>query len=293
MNTLEVLEKIFDVVRIIDPVSKKVEYNNGNTFFGNINHDKCFNHWQRNTACDNCVSIRATKEMRTVVKLEMINGKTFIVIASAYEHEGQTKAIELIKDITENNIFEIFNGFDPKEYNKLIDSLNEFVITDELTQVYNKRYVLEHLPVDLRNAYFSKESIAIIMADIDDFKLINDTYGHLFGDDVLHDLGRLFKKNLRGKDDWVARYGGEEFIFCVKGLDGDSLWNLCERIRLLVADSKFESEGVSVKFTISLGAILVSEVKEIDERKYINIADKQLYIAKQSGKNKCVIHKEV
>jgi len=289
MDHIVFLSKIFDYVRVVDPDERHVDYAVGDDHFHVISHGNCYDVWQRKKVCDNCISIRAVQENKTKVKFEMTSGRTFLVIAAPYDDDGKRKSVELIKDVTENNIFDFFDSLEQREYSEIIEDLNQYIITDELTQVFNKRFVQEHLPIDIKNAYFEKTSLSIVMADIDFFKDINDNYGHVSGDEILAGLGLLFKKSIRGADDWVARYGGEEFIFVFKGLNTEVLIGLCERIRLSVENHVFLIKDESIKLTISLGGLILEEAILEDDKTLIDQADQLLYKAKNSGRNKSVV----
>lgn len=289
MDLLNILGDIFDFVRIVDPDDKKVEYVHGDKNFHIITHNQCYQHWIHSKVCDNCISLRALNENRSIVKFEVEQARTYMVIAAPIEYQGRKRAIELIKDVTENNIFEVFSKTDSEDYLKLIDDLNQYVITDELTQVYNKRFVMEHLPVDIRAAFFDRESIALVMADIDRFKYVNDTYGHVTGDEILKILGQVFKDNIRGKNDWVARYGGEEFLFVFRNTNMKALKAICERIRLAVEAHEFIIDDLTIRITISLGGVLEGQIKEVDEKILIELADQALYKAKSEGRNRTVL----
>lgn len=291
MDYLSLLGKIFDYVRIVNPTEKDVEYAIGDDKFHLITHSNCYDVWQRRKVCDNCISIRAINENKTIVKFEVNAGRTFIVIAAPYDMNGTLKAVELVKDVTENNIFDVFTQSENTNYSEIISDLNQYIITDELTQIYNKRFVHEHLPIDIKNAYFENKSLCIVMADIDHFKLVNDTYGHPNGDIILEHLGGIFKSSIRGDLDWVARYGGEEFLFVFRGLDEKGLQALCDRIRCSVEDYKFYLNDELINITISMGGIVIEAVGNIDEKVYLTRADQLLYQAKELGRNRCEIEK--
>jgi len=131
--------------------------------------------------------------------------------------------------------------------------------------------------------------LAIVMIDIDNFKNINDTYGHSIGDIVINKLADIFMKNIR-KSDIAIRFGGEEFVII---LPNTSLKNgeiICEKIRKLVEDSTIIiDDNLTIKFTISLGLSLVSKNdNKIDVA--LHKADEALYHSKQKGKNQTSIH---
>jgi len=165
------------------------------------------------------------------------------------------------------------------------EKLYEKSITDALTTLYNRAFLMEFLEKKLleANRYDFPLSLAII--DIDFFKKINDTYGHLTGDCVLKELALLLKKNFRGSD-VVARYGGEEFIVV---MPFTSLKDACKKMndfKKIVSEHKFCIE--SLKVTISVGVSEYDKNKKENIFSLIKIADENLYEAKKTGRNRVI-----
>jgi diguanylate cyclase (GGDEF)-like protein len=281
LENLDLLKSIFDYVRVVDPSNKTVSISNGPEYFHTVAHGECYGFWNKNKVCDNCISLRSIKEDRSIVKFEIESGKVYLIIASPILIDGHIRAIELIKNVTENDIFSTVNNLKDVDYSELIETLNLSIVTDELTGLFNKRYIHEHLPYDIKQASFRGNSIAIAIADIDHFKKINDTYGHVIGDEVLKEIGSLLKYNIRNHDDWVARYGGEEFILVFKNIGQSHFEYLINRIRKTIEDHIFIEDDLKIQFTISMGGVYINEFEDVDYKKYISQADQLLYKAKE------------
>jgi diguanylate cyclase (GGDEF)-like protein len=158
-------------------------------------------------------------------------------------------------------------------------------IIDKLTSIYNRAKFDEELDIEIEKAKRYKKSFCVIMFDIDDFKKINDTFGHDFGDMVLKQLSAIVKKNLR-KSDFFARWGGEEFMIIVFNADKESAFYFAEKLRSKIESAIFGKAG---KVTCSFG---IAKFKKGDDReKLLKRVDKRLYEAKRSGKN-IVIYKD-
>jgi diguanylate cyclase (GGDEF)-like protein len=163
-------------------------------------------------------------------------------------------------------------------------TLEQLAITDGLTKIHNHRFFQDRLASAIRAAEASGSPLGLILLDIDDFKLLNDTYGHATGDGVLEDLALLLIGNARPQDT-VARYGGEEFVVLVRDLGLDESVALAEQIRLAVHDHRFRGpEGAAVRVTVSIG---VSSYRG-DRTRFFADADRSLYAAKHAGKD-CVV----
>jgi len=165
---------------------------------------------------------------------------------------------------------------------KNISELNKKIYTDELTNAYNRKYLNSIIP-ELLN-----KKACFILIDIDDFKKINDTYGHLSGDIVLQIIAEVVKDHLR-KQDYFIRWGGEEFLIIPKSVDDyDTAYKIAENLRKEIEKSNFmDVERVTCSFGVSCGEINTpDDVKEIFKK-----ADKALYRAKRNGKNRVEVEK--
>jgi len=170
------------------------------------------------------------------------------------------------------------------ELNKQVERL---ATVDELTQVFNRRQFFFLAERELRRRGRPFRSLAVVMADIDHFKKINDTWGHPAGDAVLAEVARRLKKSIRDVD-LLGRYGGEEF--CVMLLDTDlrDAKEIGERLRHSIAGTPMNAQGNRITVTVSLGATLRTNDKETSLETLIERADKALYCAKKNGRNRVV-----
>jgi two-component system, cell cycle response regulator len=155
---------------------------------------------------------------------------------------------------------------------------------DGLTQIFNKRYFTELLEREVSRAHRYRRALCLIMFDIDLFKKINDTYGHLAGDAVLRQLAGVVKNNLR-REDMLARYGGEEFAVILPEVELAAARHIADKIRRLVEGTRFRFEETDIPVTISLGIAACAEDVQ-DPAAFIKASDEKLYEAKQTGRNR-------
>ena len=164
----------------------------------------------------------------------------------------------------------------------IIKKVSYLIFIDNLTGLGNRHY-LESLKAKL-NRFYKNISFGVLMIDIDNFKKLNDTYGHLFGDKVIRKVSKAILRNIRIVDEAI-RYGGEEFLVILFKVNKEALLKIAEKIRKDVEKIKFRSHP-EVKVTVSIGATLCKNGCELE--KCIEKADKALKIAKETGKNKVV-----
>jgi two-component system, cell cycle response regulator len=154
---------------------------------------------------------------------------------------------------------------------------------DGLTQISNKRFFVETLEREIARAHRYQRALSLVMFDLDHFKKINDTYGHLAGDYVLKQLASAVKLKIR-REDLFARYGGEEFAIVLPEIPLAAALTFAEKVRQLVEHQEFRFENTPIDVTISMGVAGVSEnVREVDA--LVKLADDRLYAAKAAGRN--------
>jgi len=186
--------------------------------------------------------------------------------------------IRLVETIAQQTSIAIDNA-------KLFEVTQEMAITDSLTGLYNRRYFYVILDNEIERAKRYQSPLSLIMMDIDHFKLVNDKFGHLAGDEVLHSVSEISKKLLRHIDN-MFRYGGEEFVIILPETNQEEALNVAERIRSTIAETAFKTNKGNVKLTVSIG---VSEYGENHptHNEFIESVDRTMYGAKKAGRN-CV-----
>jgi len=173
-----------------------------------------------------------------------------------------------------------------REANEAIRILS---ITDTLTGCYNRAYMDEHLPKELKRAIRYGRPMSLILIDVDHFKAVNDTYGHLAGDQVLKRLVETINESIRGDVDWVARYGGEEFVVVFPETAFEKAKLLAERLRMEVSQRKIPFKEEEIRITASFGVAGFTSSRSMRDISYeaiLSLADKSLYQAKEEGRNR-------
>ena len=180
------------------------------------------------------------------------------------------------------------------------DEIYRLTTTDGLTQIYNKRYFLKEMEREMSRCLRYERDLALVMCDIDHFKAINDTYGHLAGDHVIKQVAQRMVCQTR-RDDIFARYGGEEFVMLLPETTRPQAVGLAEKLRRLIESEPFTFDELPIPVTLSMGVADLREYLEAQQRSrggqgqravnpfsFIKIADDRLYKAKTSGRNQVV-----
>ena len=168
---------------------------------------------------------------------------------------------------------------------KIIESfetIRQTALIDHLTKIHNRRYLFEAGEVLFNSAKRNGTYLAVAMIDIDNFKQINDTMGHVTGDSVIKKVSHLLKDNIRNSD-LIVRYGGEEFCIVSSNMDPKQAIFLFDNLRLKIYQNEFLHEGNAFQVSVSFGVCIEKKNTLTD---MINAADEKLYEAKEQGKNK-------
>ncbi|KTD29718.1 two component response regulator with GGDEF domain protein [Legionella maceachernii] len=171
--------------------------------------------------------------------------------------------------------------------NKKLEVSNEEIrilsITDPLTGLYNRRYFDNCLQREIQRAKRNKYPLSLILIDIDNFKFINDTYGHPYGDEYLILIATVLKKMIRRTNDILVRLGGDEFAAILANMDMDEIRDFCEKIRL-----EFSKVNPHKNITLSIGIICIKPSNKDETKRILALLDKLLYQAKERGKNNTI-----
>ncbi len=283
-KNLAFFQKMYDAVRLVDPIRKEVLEFQG--FVMGEKKEVCYTYWQNGKICDNCISVRAYHNNKSYMKLEQ--GPDFIMMVTALPLEIAERPVvlELLKDATDSMLLGSGNYNSGESVRNMILEINDMVIRDQLTSLYNRRFVDERLPADIVKATLEDWPLSIIFIDMDNLKEINDTYGHNWGDLALRNVADTIKNCIRTDQDWAARYGGDEFLICLNNTSNDNAYRIAERIRNMI-ESRLVPIESKFPLSISLGVHTMQEY-QLTAEEIIGIADQKMYEAKRNGKNRTV-----
>jgi len=216
---------------------------------------------------------------RSYIEKKLLPMEQTVIISPLKGSQGQTEQALI-------TVFDISDWItNQKSLLESKEQMERLSYTDELTQIPNRRNILDRLSEELRTHRRKKRPMSIAMLDIDHFKKINDDYGHQCGDAVLHETAQLMGNMLRDYDA-VGRYGGEEFLIILPETTSDQSFAICNRLRLKLQNHIFEYKGRKVQLTASIGIAAKLAEETIVTEQLIAEADRRLYIAKETGRNR-------
>lgn len=219
--------------------------------------------------------------------------KTILVEPISYKNSvlgvillASTKTFDEHK-LNELNVYT--HGLSLGMHNAIIhDKLEQLAILDPLTKTYNRRFGMTRLNEEFSRTLRTNEPLGLLMLDIDYFKKVNDTYGHIIGDHVLINIAQVINKIIR-KGDVLMRYGGEEFLVILPGASTEGLWIVAEKIRRYVAENTTRYHDQEIQVTISVGGTSFPDHNVSDVEQLVQKADENLYISKEGGRNKVTV----
>lgn len=242
---------LYDYYRLVDVDTYEV-YNLQDGILMPI-HQCCFSYWNHEGACQNCISRSALSANRSFIKLETFEHRIFLVTALPIRIQQRYFALELIQEATRS-----LSVNDPEEhvnvaFIEMIQKMNDLAARDAYTGLYNKPFIEQTIDREIRRWTPERALIAAVL-DIDRFKTINDTYGHVWGDQVILGLAGRLKECAAGLGGVAGRLGGDEFILVLSGPDAQMIFRRVEELRESLRQFSVPCESGSFQVSVSIGA---------------------------------------
>lgn len=294
-NYQELLSYLYEGVYVVDKNRKIVFWNTGSEQITGYSSEEVMN-----SMCYNNILRHVTEDGKnlcfdgcplhhTLATGEIQESEMFLHHKEGHRIPVKVKSIPVYDD--NDNIVAAIEVFTDERFKQETHQenrkLKEMLVTDPLTQISNRRYLDFHLSSSKNEANEFETTFGLLFIDIDNFKEVNDTYGHDVGDEILKLISRTIASNIRG-DDKLGRWGGEEFIAVINVDHNLGLEKIANKLRLLVSQSAYKLDsGKDLKVTVSIGGTLYKTGEEITE--LVKRADSYMYESKEKGKNRVTI----
>ena len=285
---MKVLKRTFNIVRLVSPENCQVlRLERGKlSFDGN-----CHTLWGRSFPCEYCLSRRVVISRNTGMKTEFMDGHFFLVLAKYVFWEGKSFSLEMITEMTSVSSLE---GEDLvlDEISRL-EKENFRLMHDPLTHCYSRHYMNENFQLYVQEAKKHGQELCVALFDMDNFKDINDRYGHTIGDEVLKSCCQFWLKyfDVPGQS-FLTRYGGDEFVIVAIA---DSYQDFCSRLVQLSSSMRktiVRPGGNSIPFSFTMGCAFMGETETSDAHAVwealLSLADRRMYHGKSAGRN-CIL----
>ena len=285
---MKALRRTFSVVRLVSPEDCHVFDTKDDIL---SLESSCYSIWGRSSPCEYCLSRHVIVSHSSGMKTEVVDGHFFLVFAKYVSLEGKDFSLEMVSEVTGLSDFE--------REKRVLDEIsrlqkeNSRLMRDPLTNCYSRHYLNENFRHYVREARMRGQELCVALVDMDNFKIINDIYGHATGDAVLKSCCQFWLKyfDLPGQS-FLTRYGGDEFVIASRA---SSYKDFCIRLRLLASSMRQNivlPDGSTIPFSFTMGCACMSEVEATEEDAVWNVlfpvVDRRMYHGKSSGRN-CIV----
>jgi diguanylate cyclase (GGDEF)-like protein len=243
----------------------------------------CYDYWENYQICNNCISIRAHLNNQSFIKIEKNKNHVFWVNAIPVKNAERPVVLELLKDAADTMMIGLQDYINGEAFENFIERINDAVVRDFITTLYNRRFVDERLPADVVNSMLEGTPLSVCFIDLDSFKQINDLYGHRAGDLAIKAVGAVLAHEIRSKTDWAARYGGDEFLLSLRNTNECEAQAFLQRVLNAVEKLSLDFLPSSARLSFSYGIKTTSDIP-LTADDLIQQADDKMYMAKRAKK---------
>lgn len=283
-QVFDIAKNEFNLVRLVNPLDRHVHTLDTQDFTPEI----CHSVWGRCERCENCTSLRALTLKRNTYKIEFLDENVFLVMSKYMEIDHKPFILELVSNITDDFLADT-NQKD--RIAEVIQQHNHLIVTDALTGLYNRRFLDQYFIPSLQCCYDEGTTVNLAVLDIDRFKVVNDTYGHLAGDKMLQDVSGFWKLHFntrhKNKEQLTIRYGGDEMLIISCGHPYDEFKRKLHSYYANMRKVCYIGNDVQIPFNLSFGTASTEEFPPSSPWAWpslFSIADKRLYEEKAHHK---------
>lgn len=268
------IEGTYDIIRVVDPINK----NSIVVESGEIKYVEgtCYDFLKRGLACKNCISMRAYNEKDTVIKMEYLDNKIFMITATPILIEGRTYILETLKNISQNEKLSK-NNCEYSIIQGIINEVNDEYIFDKVSGVYNRKYLDERLPVDINICNINGDPLSIIKITIDYLKSIEYRYGKDIENKLIREVIKIAEELIDNNSGWIGRYNSDTFFMVLKKIDDVKVKDILGKAKKLFSNFIFKDKDIRAEITVNLESYCVSKNKEENVEYILREIQEQFY----------------
>jgi diguanylate cyclase (GGDEF)-like protein len=248
MGKLSGFVNLFDSIRIVDPANKIYLMKNAENV---CDKGTCYSFWLKDRTCTNCISMRALLEKETFIKIEYCKGRIFLITAVPMEHNNEIYIVEMLKDITDKNIFIDKDKIKDTNIAALVEEMNEKSMKDKLTGLFNKNYVNERLYFDLKINLLNDKKLNAMFININNYKEINNKHGQEISDNILKNIAGILVECVGDSSALISRYDEDEFFIALNEAESEKTNMLLQKMKEKLLQNNFIYDGYSIDVEIS------------------------------------------
>lgn len=238
--------------------------------------ETCYETWGRTEPCINCSSCRAIRQQKHIIKLEYFQKKVYLIHSYPIQILDAWYSLELLEDVSESFILHAEEHEKYEEIRTILTGVNELLIKDAFTHLYNKQFLIDKLPFFMERAQKQQTPLAISIMDVDHFKQVNDTYGHLFGDKVILKIAEVLGSHMNDTVHAI-RLGGDEFLIIFENCTKAQAQQQCEIMMTQIHDCAFQEHST---YHISMSCGVCQWENEESYDSLLDRTDRSMYVHK-------------
>lgn len=277
--------ELFDVLRIVDPVARKVleRVSAG----APPSPFPCRGFWSGEDTCRDCLSARAFRENRRLSRMLFHKGSMYLSTAIPFQTGGRGIVVEMLRDLTGSLVAASGDSIDAAELQVLFEQADHASSIDALTGLLDRNSVEVRLPRELDRAHSTRYPLSLILISLDGFTRLRSRHGDDFCDTLLRAVGDMLQKSMRLEQDWVARSGEESFLVVMRNTGNAGVQTVAERIRSRISRLDLPQAGMAVPVTASV-AIHIEMPTSPTEGPLLPLLEKRVQTAGSEGGDRVV-----
>lgn len=275
-------EDFCDFYRLVEPTTHIV-YNYADKKLIKMDYF-CYDIWGLGVPCINCISKHACQCTKKYYKLEFLDGIIYFITAFPIKLNGMSLSLELIKNVTDSMFVSNHTDKRNEEIQSFVSRFNHMVVHDSFTGLYNKTFINDEIEntLDQINSLHQHVNVVCALIDIDQFKNINDTYGHYMGDIVIKRISDILKNYTYSSRIWAGRLGGDEFCIFFKNYTLEEAQKKCNIIKQNINNQEYFKGSNKFTVTVSMGIAPLYETDNLQT--FLDKLDTNLYAEKNRKK---------